>query len=312
MLAVSDVSLREKITGIVCLSTPFLQAWPRPLGGARIVTAGTGVVITLANVLFFILRKWLDTNLSLAIVSTLFLPANFAMGKLALRLANPNRPIWRLPSFDPERLLILRSAGDEASALLGTVTLVGYVITRIWAITAEGAPRYMRSLEQEKAQTAKRHRFSRWEVCYRLTAFVLILISFSFCLVSLLPGVVWITPARATKVLVVAFVLWVPIVWRKLLAFATFGPLWWLSCIAVGPMLLVLSIFALFFGPSLAFLHLFWEVSAEPTPPGAWLSVQLDPAGMPSESRGLMHGSLYDDSRAHAMIADWITRRATE
>ena len=52
------------------------------------------------------------------------------------------------------------------------------------------------------------------------------------------------------------------------LGLIVFGPLWWLSCIAVGSVLLILAFFALFFGPSLALYHLFWEVSAEAIPLG--------------------------------------------
>jgi hypothetical protein len=71
------------------------------------------------------------------------------------------------------------------------------------------------------------------------------------------------------------------------------GPCGGFSCIAVGPVLLILAFFALFFGPSLALQHLFWQVSAEATPPGVWMTVQLDPAGPGAEKPGLMHGSLY-------------------
>src|SRR5262249_47268546 len=120
LLAAGDPVLQRRLAGIICLSTPFLQAWPRPLGQARIMSAGAGVIITLANLLFFVLRKRLDTNVALVIVVALFGFVNWATMKLALRLADPSRFTWKLPNLDTP-LLIVRAAGDEASALLGVV-----------------------------------------------------------------------------------------------------------------------------------------------------------------------------------------------
>jgi hypothetical protein len=209
-------------------------------------------------------------------------------------------------------MLILRTAGDEASALLGSVTLVGYMVTRIWAITAQGATRFSQSLEQERADAANPP-YRRWGVVYtyRFIAGVLSILGLGLIGVSLLPGAdKWITRDRVPWILVALGVLNVPIAWRKMLGLTVYGPLWWLSCVAVGPILLILALLALPFGPSLAFVHLFWEVTAESTPSGTWLTVQLDPDG-DSENLSLRHSALYGDPQTHAVIAHWITTRSS-
>jgi Alpha/beta hydrolase family len=94
MLAAGEQSVEKRLAGIVCLSTPFLQARPRPLGAARIASAGAGVAITCANLLFLALRRWLDGNLALLIVMALYLPALLAAIALMRRLASPDRPRW--------------------------------------------------------------------------------------------------------------------------------------------------------------------------------------------------------------------------
>jgi hypothetical protein len=52
-------------------------------------------------------------------------------------------------------MLILRTAGDEASAALGAATLFAALVTRIWSVTAQGATRWIDSYETEKKEQAE-------------------------------------------------------------------------------------------------------------------------------------------------------------
>jgi len=72
-----------------------------------------------------------------------------------LRVRIARRAHWSLPEFDPTRMLILRTAGDEASAALGAATLFAALVTRIWSVTAQGATRWIDSYETEKKEQAE-------------------------------------------------------------------------------------------------------------------------------------------------------------
>ncbi len=308
LLAAATGRLPKPLEGIVCLSTPFLQSWPRHLGTARIVSAAAGIVLLFANLLTLMLRhrvKLLWVYILVAAIPTLV----FVM-RAAARWAKNDKPPWVLPEMDPHRMLILRAAGDEASAALGAASLVSSLVARFWALTSVGAPLWMRALEQDKADRARQTRYSWPRLVHSLSVIGLFVLGIVLLVVSLLPAErPWVTGNQATAVLVTAFVLNLPFTWRKVLALAVLAPLWWLSMLLGGPVLLVLSVFALSFGSSVALRNVLWIVSAEPTPPGVWITVQLDPDSTPRGFRGLMHSSLYDDPRAHSVIAHWMKQR---
>lgn len=301
--AACEPDLQGRIHGVICLSTPFLQASPRALGDARIVSAGAGVLIILANLLFMLLRRWVDPNVTIGLVLAAYLPSFYFAAHFMQRLSK--RSVWDLPRGHAAALYILRTPGDEASGVLRSVTFVSHLVTQLWAFTAQGATRWIESVRKEEEEP--RQEFSRWQKIYRVSAFLFSVVSFTLAGLSLIPGMQrWITTEQATWAVVAQFFFWAPIQWRRVLGVFTLGPLWWVSCILVGPLLFLLAFFALFFGPSLAFLHLFWEVSAESTPPGDWAVVQLPPRGA-----WLHHSSLYQDPDAFELIARWIREQAS-
>lgn len=312
LLAAGHKSVKDKVTGIICLSTPFLQAWPRPLGAARIVSAGAGVVLFLSNVVYLALRHWIAPSWLTVAITVLAMPGIWLLGTLALRIAR--RKTCSLPEFDPKRMLILRTAGDEASAALGAATLFAALVTRIWSFTAQGATRWIDSLEAEKKEQAERAArrargeyptltpLKRWHAL--LTVAMLIVTITAMILNIARPD--WVNTQTTAIVIVVYVLFWLSYAWKKVAGLLIFGPMWWLSCMAMGPVLLLLCMLALFFGPSMAVSHLFLAVAAEPTPPGIWITYQLDPAQTPRGQIGLMHSTLYDDPRAHKIMAQWI------
>ena len=197
----------------------------------------------------------------------------------------------------------------EASAVLGTATLVSSMVTRLWSLTSVGTPLWIRALEQEKADAAALSRYSWPRRIYALCVLGLFVLGIVLSVLGMSQiGPPWV-PARDGVALVASFLPNLVFAWRKALAIVVLGPLWWFSMLVVGPVLLLLCLFAMSFGPSLALRHLLWPVSAEPTPPGVWMTVQLDPVLTPRGFRGLMHSSLYDDPRAHSVIAHWLEKR---
>ena len=274
LLAAGDESIRKMLRGVVCLSTPFLQAWPRKLGAARVINAIAGVVLVAANLLYWCLHGWIEPSMLQAALVFLSIPAMWLIGKAALRLADPSLHRWVLPTVEPDHLLILRAPADEASATLGAATLVANLTTRVWSLTTH-SPRWIRNMGEDLDAGAMglpqpNSQFEKSDA--------------------------WSAPEAL----------------RHLLLGVFFIPMWWISSILVGPMLVVLFLFALFFGPSLALHHLFWIVSAEPTPPGAWLVVQLEAPESLGFQTALMHSTLYDHPRAHSVIAHWIAGRCRD
>src|SRR4051812_33993109 len=69
LLAAGDGILTSPVAGIVCLSTPFLQAWPRALGAARVVTAAAGTLLLIANLLYLFLRGQFDHSILAASIA---------------------------------------------------------------------------------------------------------------------------------------------------------------------------------------------------------------------------------------------------
>ena len=96
-------SVKDTVAGIVCLSTPFLQAWPRPLGTARIWSAGSGVVLLLSNVVYLVLTHWIAPSwLMLGAITMLSVPGVWLLSTLALRIARSSHN-WTLSEFDAKR-----------------------------------------------------------------------------------------------------------------------------------------------------------------------------------------------------------------
>jgi hypothetical protein len=271
------------------------------------VSAAAGIVLLFANLLYLMLRDRVESSLLMVGVVVAAIPTIYIFMKAAAPLADNDKPRWVLPEMDPHRMFILRAAADEASAALGAATLASSLVASFWALTSVGAPLWMRALEQDEADMARQTRYSWPRRVHGLSVMGLFVLGIVLCLLSLLPiEPPWVTRNQAIAVLVASFVLNLPLTWRKVLAVAVLAPLWWLSMLLAGPVLLVLSVFAISFGSSLALRHFLWIVSAEPTPPGAWMTVQLDPENTPQAFRGLMHSSLYDDPRAHSVIAHWM------
>lgn len=313
LLAAAKGMLSKPVAGIVCLSTPFLQAWPRHLGAARIMSAAAGVVLFFPNLLYFTLRDRVESAYLVASIVLVATAIIYVFMKAVTPLPDDGAPRWVLPEVDPHRLLILRAAADEASAALGAATLASSLVARFWALTAVGAPLWIHALGEDRTNQARQTRHSLPRRVHGLCVMSLFVLGIVLCVLSVLPiEPTWVTRNQATAVLVGAFVLNLPLAWRKLLLIAVLAPLWWLSLPLAGPVLLVLAVFALSFGSSLALRHFLWVVSAEPTPPGVWMTVQLDPESTPRGFRGLMHSSLYDDSRAHSVIAHWIKKQVVE
>lgn len=236
-------------------------------------------------------------------------PLFFIFGILALRIAGQEP--CTLPSFYADRMLIVRTAGDEASAVMGAATLLATLVTRIWSFMAQGATHWFnifgieRNAKLDDLYKKLEIENEKGGLLYKLRGHITAIYSITLLVASI---VAFMRPTliglhQFAVIVGGAFVVALSYGWRAIIAPIISYPLWWISCIATIPVLAMLSLLAMFFGPSIAIHHWFWIVSAEPTPPGTWAVVQLNPEGIPPSESNLMHSTLYDDDRAHALIA---------
>ncbi|HEY5970402.1 MAG TPA: hypothetical protein VIT22_00275 [Pseudoxanthomonas sp.] len=87
LLASGDDSIEKDVAGIVCLSTPFLQARLRQLSTAKIASAGMGITVFLVAMLSFSWKHWIGhlTWPQAGAIMALAIPANTILAKLASR-----------------------------------------------------------------------------------------------------------------------------------------------------------------------------------------------------------------------------------
>ena len=268
LIASASAQLSKPIEGLVCLSTPFLQSWPRDIGLARILTAAAGIVLLLANVLYFLLRDHVAGSTLWVCLFAFFAPTIYFSQKTAARFVRDDKPRWVLPEMEPDRVFIVRAAGDEASAALGAATLASNLVAKFWALTSVGAQLWERALAEDATDSTKRVSYSWPRRIHALIVLGLFVLGMILFILTLLPLNLQWTNKWAGVSLIASFVLNSAIHWRKalkvVLGFSVLAPLWWLSMILSAPVLLILCLFAVAFGPSLSLRHFLWIVSAEP------------------------------------------------
>jgi hypothetical protein len=141
--AMSDDVLQRHVAGVVSLSTPFLHAQPR----AHRPNRGDEPLTGMAKLL-----PWLVSLNALALGCSIGQISPTRAGRLAgviglviatgtffryivltslRRTQSHAMDRFRLPCLPPESVLIVRVAGDEASALLSTVAFASWVLTRL-------------------------------------------------------------------------------------------------------------------------------------------------------------------------------------
>lgn len=130
MYAMQDKAVQERVDGLICISTPFLYPRRRPLSilaltlSLAIMTVGVWQFISETALLNNHWLAWLSA-ISLLIVAILipaFLIWVVSKERYQQKLKNSqtlNEHVQRLSYKDPKKpILLIRSAGDEASGLL--------------------------------------------------------------------------------------------------------------------------------------------------------------------------------------------------
>lgn len=333
--ALRNESVNHAVLGVVCLSTPFLVAQLRPVS----VMTRIGISWTPALILSLILflatemsisslglkpwlmqHDWLDALLwmTLLMVITVFIMVLFQAPRWIRSRAAMVLARMQLADIEPERLLIIRAPGDEASAALGAVQIVNFVVSRLWDGTSDWLVGLVRNTKERTDQwrdALEDHR--ALHVGLSLAAFILAV---------WLLGSSFHVPGGRQVGLLVAFCAgasW----WQHFVknnGFRWLFPIMglvgrFLLAIVAAPLPVLLALLAMPFGPELAIASLVLNVSAEATPPGrhqVWQlrapQARLDPGAeapaAPSVA-GLAHSVAYNDPAGLALIAQWMGQR---
>lgn len=294
---------RDRLRGVVCLSTPFVHLRVRPGAGAIASTATAGVALVAAGAGYvFGLPMW-PTELSATHVlgST---PVVVGLGAMTMsyvfcslrRMAHSIQRLARLPRpFSECEVLLLRSPADE--------TTLGLAIAQV----ATTASRWMFwVLENGMASMAKTGRRVRSGAVVHLLI-SLGVVTALFVGVSFI-GNTWVqagTPGpfkvgvglAIVTALVVLAIASVAIAWTLLTPVGALVVLW-LS----GPFMLP------FGGLRVLLAAPFLQASVEGSPPGQWRVHQL-----PAQwgVRGLNHSLTHEAPNAASVLEDWIRKRST-
>jgi hypothetical protein len=269
----------DAVHGAVCLSTPFFAVSKRNLGpsiAGNLVVAAMVSVFSLRVLITFLNRtpgKAGGTTIVLTLVSAAILmlmtlsmnrDAKAWIAKSVARL----REDVDLPTDLPTRVLVVRSTGDEASALLASVQFVGWLATRITRLASDLAGRLRSSFEG-----------AEWYLGSGL-----LIGSFVVDRVLSSPST---PPWARTVTLGAAAVIVLPTVILMALLVVSF---------------LLLGILLNSYGPGIALGAPFLDVSVEPVPPGFSIVYQLPP----SRDDGLRHSATYQNGDAIYMVARWL------
>jgi pimeloyl-ACP methyl ester carboxylesterase len=334
-----DPELAERIDGVVCLSTPFLVTsdlnvpkvfveLPVVYGyfcaGAICLACAAGWFYLSPDSFNSYLKMILDHDIyhSKYIVMQTLLPFLFitalawvtgkAFHKLSRHYAGVVLQTRRRTCIPPERVLILRQPGDEASAVIGGAHLLSWLIVNALnlllatVIVAQNAWDAI-SPTSPKALWRSRLGFICVSIVVVIAAYLInptasALGAYVSTNTSLL-GTITITSLVVTVYAITGIAL------IYILAFIVMG----VFCF------LVMLPYALFIGPELLFVGPKIQVTAEATPHGSWNVHSLDLGDLSNEAdnhRGrlgaMTHSYLYDSVEATKIIIDWIRHKCIE
>jgi hypothetical protein len=324
LYALQDSGLQEKIAGVVCLSTPFLHVrnrWFPPLALVYpriLVSILLSILcwVTLVVLLLLIseairsprggmvyggLDRFLINVVGWLSYGLIFAAVNEGVKRVQQRwmtMADNIRARHSHPRLSSNKLLILRSVADEASAALGTAQFVN------WLLGSTLSQLY--KWDDSHLDAAMGDPEGKARAVSILTGFFVLLFGGEtffgrtvFCVIAF--GIA-------------NFMVEMRHFYAKIL----------LTCatvVIVLPTVLTMCILLLLpFGLQFALSNILLEVSAEPAPVGDWTVHQL-PASASAYSliltkggstqagrNSLMHSSVYEDPDAILLITAWIDR----
>ena len=291
-LACKDEAVKAKVAGIACLSTPFLFF-------NRSFTAGFfslsfWILVFIASIVATVqlTMDWPELWQNLARGAAMLLPV-VLFGLKAVFLPDGSSFDFNLPSLDPDKVLIVRSPGDEASGLLQLASFLQWLLLRPASRLLDLSNRF-------------------WSFFHKTRiGLTLYLGFFALAIAIVAVDANWpalgLTDVATTTQLAMAVVF----------GLATLLPMLLAGLIAPLRFFLLLP-----YGLDLPFRAFNLRVTAETSPPGAWTvhtvspgnsMVSLDDTVIPRKGGGflesMMHSEAYDHPEAIDRLCDWIAER---
>jgi len=300
--SMSDDDVSRRVSGVVCLSTPFLTITPRQIGPVgRTVLWWVPIVIVFYGGIG--LLRNLAPGASEAWEVLLLVVGIFA--GLATYRAMPNAVDWLMnalqyPVVDPSKVLIIRTPADEASAALSATYLLSWFAGILWSGTTR--------LLEETVRTVDRG--GEWVLRYRWW-------SLSLCLSCGAVVVYSIVMAPQLPPAVLVFVLLVPLTTVATVSrggFVAFIVGRFFLAVVVTPMIVVIALVGMGVGPELVLAGLLFQVTAEAVPPGRWTVFQADIGHRPGaateqHASHLLHSLSYQHPAALLILSRFIEER---
>jgi hypothetical protein len=298
--ALADPALNQWIAGLVCLSTPFLHVAPRDLGPVGrtaldwfpvvLIFYGSALTVRLAAPAYEdTIGPWL------LVVSA---AAGFLIHRTMRRRQATVPSFLEYPVVDPAKVIMLRVAGDEASAAFGAAHLISWMAGRLWLATSRLLAEALATAEGWRTAVLRHRVVAGCIAVWAITGIVVI--------VGLPTAPRWVEGTAITGIS--AGLMMAALLARGGL-FATVVGRFLLAAMAT-PFLLAVAVVGGAIGPELVFTGLLFQVTAEPTPPGFWHVWQLTGRGRNGEdgAGGLMHSASYQNPQALRILGDWMTR----
>lgn len=306
------------VLGVVTLGTPFLSAtrrqidMPLNLGSGLFAALSAGFSVVVIGAAYGQGWTWWTWGgLAAMVVAVALMLGAWVAERMKRHAGNIFRSMPRT-HLSADQLLIIRTEGDEAAAVLSGARVAGACIDLVWRDLSEPVLDGIGGL------------LKKWDY--------LGLDAFQRRFYSDIEKKDWGLPEPETEPVTVTGTItkYVLPMTGPLIGALLGGPqdpqtdplaYWVLSAVALLyglPALLALvvtvvsmpfvAVFAIGLLPSGWTLPLagpFLDVTAEPAPPGKWWVTQIDP----SHGQGLSHSKSYDDSRVFDAIAEWVKSR---
>ena len=315
LYALRDDALRKSMSGIICLSTPFLVARARnrdPFGDVSLLVVLSSLIVA-APIAYY---SSIHITPPVTGVIGLVLALGAAAQSIGQRLAKSSTR-WltdlKTEPLPPSKLLIIRYSADEASAALLSGQFAAWIANRLCFLISNLSHGAYNPTIKPTLWVLESAGYVKDKSVPKKTRWPQLLLLFVAPFLPLVAFYVWTisrhigppSPPRAIVALAAAPVAGVTI---PLAVALTCGLLAALLSLALSLVLCAMSFPS---GVDLALLSPFIEVSAETAPEGVWQILQLVPenqgSGVPKN--GLMHSASYTDPRALRAIARWIASR---
>ena len=318
--AITD-DLKDKVEGIVCLATPFISAKKRDLGSGSMFSIACSIVALLGYLAFTIIGQfeteswpWLKTLfLWVGIFVCLLTPlvAFKELVILAKEFANKMNDELKIALPDSQKLLIIRSPGDEAIVAIAFFQFLSLVSIRLFFIA--------NSLLVPIKKWVDRNTDSKRKLFVALGLSFLLIVGLGLFgtklapepgfLKTLISGLAFVLLIFATLV----FIALVPTLGAKGIVFIP----QLIVSLLLWPVMIVLCLFFIPFGWQAAVANLFLDISVESTPDGSWqihsmsppmskkLEVSSASEKLEVSSPSMKHG-VYENPNVITKLTEWI------